>query len=55
MSRASRGSQHAANPLVTQPGDDRLIFGGMQADRRAEAGDMEGHWVWLSILVAIKE
>ncbi len=31
------------------------IFAAMRADKRAEAGDMEGKAVWLSIREAIEE
>ncbi len=34
---------------------DAPIFAAMQADMRAEAGNMEGHRVWLSIREAIEE
>ncbi len=33
----------------------RVACAAMQADKRTEAGDMEGRRVWLSILEAIEE
>ncbi len=45
----------SANELIKQHGDDARIFAAMQADKRAEAGDLEGRAVWLRVIKAIKE
>ena len=45
----------SAKLLIDQHGDEAPAFAAMQADKRAEAGDMEGRRVWLSIREAIGE
>ncbi len=45
----------SAKLLIDQHGDDAPIFAAMQADKRAEAGDMEGRRVWLRVTRAIEE
>ncbi len=44
-----------AKLLLDRHGEDAPAFAAMQADKRAEAADMEGRRVWLSILEAIEE
>ncbi len=36
-------------------GDEAPIFAAMQADKRLEAGDMEGKTVWLRVIRAIED
>ncbi len=45
----------SARLLIDQHGDDAPIFAAMQADRRAEAGDMEGRRVWLRVIRAMEK
>ena len=45
----------SANVLIDQHGEDAPIFAAMQADKRAEAGDMEGRRAWLRVIRAIQE
>ncbi len=45
----------AANPLIKRHSREATIIAALQADKRAEAGDMEGQEVWLSILQVIEE
>ncbi len=45
----------SASLLIKQHGEDAPIFAAMQADKQAEAGDMEGRRVWLRVIKAIEE
>ncbi len=45
----------SAKLLIDQHGKDASGFAVKQADKQAEAGDMEGKAVWLRILNAVKE
>ncbi len=45
----------SAKVLIDQHGEDARIFAAMQADKRAEAGDMEGRRVLLRVIRAIEE
>ncbi len=45
----------AANPLIKRRSREATIIAALQADKRAEAGDMEGQVVWLGILQVIEE
>ena len=40
---------------VNRRGEDVPIFAAKQADKQAEAGDMEGQVVWLRVLSAVEE
>ncbi len=45
----------SAKLLIDQHGEDAPIYAAMQADKRAEAGDLEGRRVWLRVLKAVEE
>ena len=45
----------SAKLLIDQHGEDAAIHAAMQADKLAEAGDMEGRRVWLRVIKAIEE
>ena len=45
----------SANLLINQHGEDAPIFAAMQADKRLEAGDLDGKAVWMGVIAAIKE
>ena len=45
----------SANLLIKQHGEDAPIFAAMQADKRIEAGDLDGCAVWKRVIQAIKE
>ena len=45
----------SAKLLIDQHGEDAAIHAAMQADKLAEAGDMEGRRVWLRVIRAIEE
>ncbi len=45
----------SAKLLIDQHGEEASGFAAKQADKQAEAGDMEGKAVWLRILSAVKE
>ena len=55
MTRSLRDPIPATNLLVKRHGEDAPIFAAMQADKRAEAGDLEGKAVWLRVIRAIEE
>ncbi len=45
----------SAKPLIDQHGEDAPIHAAMQADKRMEAGDLDGCAVWKRVIQAIKE
>ena len=45
----------SAKLLIDQHGEDASGFAAKQADKQAEAGDMDGQAVWLRVLGAIEE
>ena len=45
----------SAKLLIDQHGEDAPIFAAMQADKRLEAGDLDGKAVWMGVIRAIKE
>ncbi len=45
----------SAKLLIDQHGEDAARHAAMRADTLFDAGEMEGHRVWLSILEAIEE
>ncbi len=45
----------SAKLLIDQHGEDAPIFAAMQADKRMEAGDIDGCAVWKRVIQAIKE
>ena len=45
----------SAKLLIDQHGEDAPIFAPMQADKRLEAGDLDGCAVWKRVIGAIKE
>ncbi len=44
-----------ANELIKQHSEDAPIHAAMQADKRMEAGDLDGCAVWKRVIRAIKE
>jgi hypothetical protein len=45
----------SANILVKQHGEDAPLEAARRADAMLEAGDMDGHGVWLRIVKAVGE
>ena len=45
----------SANLLIQQYDEDAPIFAAMQADKRLEAGDLDGKATWMRVIGAIKE
>ena len=45
----------STKPLIDQHGEDAPIHAAMQADKRMEAGDLDGCAVWKRVIQAIKE
>ena len=45
----------SAKLMIDQHGDDAPIHAAMQADKRMEAGDLDGCAVWKRVIRAIKE
>jgi hypothetical protein len=45
----------SANVLVKQHGEDAPIEAAQRADAMLEAGDLDGHAVWLRIVRAVDE
>ena len=53
--RCNPDIRRAAKLLIDQHGEDASGFAVKQADKRAEAGDMEGRRVWLRVIRVIQE
>ena len=45
----------SAKLLIDQHGEDAPIHAAMQADKRMEAGDLDGCAVWKRVIQAIRE